>query len=432
MAGALASLAASPRAPLRRAPPARVRASSARASGASPPLGIGRRFRRVGSSRALVAPAVSRRAPSSSRAPPSSPPRHLPRAAASASAAVDLRGVIERLCDGENLSASEAEASMDALLDADPAQIAAFLVLLRAKGETGEEMAGLARAMKARGVPVHAGDDVLDIVGTGGDDAGTVNISTGSCILAASAGAKVAKHGNRSVSSLCGSADVLEALGVAVDLGPEGVARCVEECGMGFMFAPRYHPSMKAVAPVRKALKVRTAFNLLGPMLNPASSKYALVGVYTPELQPLMADALMKLGMKKALVVCSTVGDLSLDEMTPCGPTNVAEVTPAGVKNYSFNPRDVGIPECDLSDLAGGDAALNATMLRDALGGEKGPVADCLMLNAGVAMAAAAQAESVEEGVAMCKEAHASGKGGDTLKKWVELSQELRKQEEEQ
>ena len=338
--------------------------------------------------------------------------------------------MIERLCDGENLSASEAEASMDALLDADPAQIAAFLVLLRAKGETGEEMAGLARAMKARGVPVHAGDDVLDIVGTGGDDAGTVNISTGSCILAASG--KVAKHGNRSVSSLCGSADVLEALGVAVDLGPEGVARCVEECGMGFMFAPRYHPSMKAVAPVRKALKVRTAFNLLGPMLNPASSKYALVGVYTPELQPLMADALMKLGMKKALVVCSTVGDLSLDEMTPCGPTNVAEVTPAGVKNYSFNPRDVGIPECDLSDLAGGDAALNATMLRDALGGEKGPVADCLMLNAGVAMAAAAQAESVEEGVAMCKEAHASGKGGDTLKKWVELSQELRKQEEEQ
>jgi anthranilate phosphoribosyltransferase len=162
----------------------------------------------------------------------------------------------------------------------------------------------------------------------------------------------------------------------------------VEEVGMGFMYAPRYHPSMKAVAPVRKALKVRTAFNLLGPMLNPAKSKYALVGVYTPDLQHLMADSLMKLGMKKALVVCSTVGKLSLDEMTPCGPTQVVEVTPAGTKAYSFNPRDVGIPPCELSDLAGGDAKLNAQILMDALGGEKGPVADCLMLNAGVAMAA--------------------------------------------
>ena len=351
-------------------------------------------------------------------------------AAVTCAAGVDLRKLIERLCDGESLTEKEAEESMDALLDADPAQISAFLVLLRAKGETGAEMAGLARAMKARGVPVSAGDDVLDIVGTGGDDAGTVNISTGSCILAAAAGAKVAKHGNRSVSSLCGSADVLDALGVAVDLGPEGVAKCVEEVGMGFMFAPRYHPSMKAVAPVRKALKVRTAFNLLGPMLNPASSKYALVGVYTPDLQPLMADSLMTLGMKKALVVCSTVGNLSLDEMTPCGPTSVMEVTPGGVKSYSFNPRDVGIPECELSDLAGGDATLNATMLTDALGGEKGPVADCLMLNAGVAMAAAAQAESVEEGVAMCKEAHAQGKGGDTLRAWVELSQKLRAEED--
>jgi len=343
--------------------------------------------------------------------------------------AVDLRRLIERLCEGEDLTEAETEASLDALLDADPAQISAFLVLLRAKGETAAEMAGMARAMQARSVQVFAGEDVLDIVGTGGDDAGTVNISTGSCILAAAAGAKVAKHGNRSVSSLCGSADVLEALGVAVDLGPEGVAQCVQEVGMGFMYAPRYHPSMAAVGPVRKALKVRTAFNLLGPMLNPARSKYALVGVYTPDLQHLMADSLMKLGMKKALVVCSTVGSLSLDEMTPCGPTQVVEVTPAGTKSYSFNPRDVGIPECALSDLAGGDAKLNAQMLMDALGGEKGPVADCLMLNAGVAMAAAAQAESVEEGIAMCKEAHAAGKGGDTLKAWVKLSQELRAQE---
>jgi anthranilate phosphoribosyltransferase len=355
--------------------------------------------------------------------------RASPRRAVACASGVDLRKVIERLCDAEDLSEEEAQASMDALLDAEPEQIAAFLVLLRAKGETGAEMAGLARAMKARGIAVDAGDDVLDIVGTGGDDAGTVNISTGSCILAAAAGARVAKHGNRSVSSLCGSADVLEALGVAVDLGPEGVAECVRQVGMGFMYAPRYHPSMKAVAPVRKKLKVRTAFNLLGPMLNPASSKYALVGVYTPELMPLMADSLMLLGMKKALVVCSTVGNLSLDEMTPCGPTSVMEVTPQGVRTYSFDPKDVGVPECELSDLRGGDASLNARMLTDALGGEKGPVADCLMLNAGVAMAAANQAESVAEGVAMCKEAHAKGLGGATLKNWVELSNALKLRE---
>lgn len=166
--------------------------------------------------------------------------------------AVDLRHVIERLCAAENLTADETEEALDALIDADPAQISAFLVLMRAKGESAEEMAGMARAMRARAVTVDAGDDVLDIVGTGGDDAGTVNISTGSCILAAAAGAKVAKHGNRSVSSMCGSADVLEALGVAVDLGPEGVAECIKQTNMGFMFAPRYHPAMKAVVPVRK------------------------------------------------------------------------------------------------------------------------------------------------------------------------------------
>ena len=269
---------------------------------------------------------------------------------------MDLRHVIERLCAAENLTADETEQALDALIDADPAQISAFLVLMRAKGETPEEMAGMARAMRARAVAVNAGDDVLDIVGTGGDDAGTVNISTGSCIRAA--GAKVAKHGNRSVSSMCGSADVLEALGVAVDLGPEGVAECIKRTNMGFMFAPRYHPAMKAVVPVRKALKVRTAFNMLGPMLNPAGTQYALVGVYTPDLQPLMADSLMALGMKKALVVCSTVGDLSLDEMTPCGP-RASGGDPAN-QAYSFDPKDVGIPPCELKDLAGGDEAQRA------------------------------------------------------------------------
>jgi anthranilate phosphoribosyltransferase len=340
-------------------------------------------------------------------------------------AAVDLRKVIEDLCEGADLSEEDAHAAMEALLDADPTQIAAFLVLLRAKGETASEMAGLARAMQSRAVTVDAGDDVLDIVGTGGDDAGTVNISTGSCVLAAAAGAKVAKHGSRSVSSLCGSGDVLEALGVDIELGPESMKRCVEEVGVGFMFAPRYHPAMAKVSPVRKALKVRTAFNMLGPMLNPAHSKYALVGVYSTGVQQLMADSLMKLGMKKALIVHS----MGLDELTPAGPADVVEVTPSGTRAYTFEPKDVDIKPCTLEDLRGGDPTTNARILRAALEGEKGPVAETLILNAGVAMAAAQQAKDVVEGIAMAREAHESGKAGKTLDSWIKLTQELRKTE---
>ena len=329
-------------------------------------------------------------------------------------AAVDLRKVIEDLCEGADLSEEDAHAAMEALLDADPTQIAAFLVLLRAKGETASEMAGLARAMQSRAVTVDAGDD-----------AGTVNISTGSCVLAAAAGAKVAKHGSRSVSSLCGSGDVLEALGVDIELGPESMKRCVEEVGVGFMFAPRYHPAMAKVSPVRKALKVRTAFNMLGPMLNPAHSKYALVGVYSTGVQQLMADSLMKLGMKKALIVHS----MGLDELTPAGPADVVEVTPSGTRAYTFEPKDVDIKPCTLEDLRGGDPTTNARILRAALEGEKGPVAETLILNAGVAMAAAQQAKDVVEGIAMAREAHESGKAGKTLDSWIKLTQELRKTE---
>jgi anthranilate phosphoribosyltransferase len=336
---------------------------------------------------------------------------------------INLQKVIENLCEGKDLSEDEAFEAMEALLDASENQIAAFLVLLRAKGETSSEMAGLARAMQSRAVQVNAGDDVLDIVGTGGDSAGTVNISTGSCVLAAAAGAKVAKHGSRSVSSLCGSADVLEALGVAVEIGPEAIEKCVKEVGMGFMFAPRFHPAMAKVSPVRKSLKVRTAFNLLGPMLNPAHSKYALVGVYSTDIQRLMADSFMRLGMKKALIVHS----MGLDELTPCGPADVMEVSKDGVKTYTFEPSKVGIKKCELKDLAGGDAKLNAKILREALGGETGPVAETLILNAGVAMAAAEQAASVEEGIAMCREAHKTGKGGEKLDEWIQLTQECKK-----
>jgi len=306
----------------------------------------------------------------------------------------------------------------------EPPQMAAFLALLRAKGETSAEIAGLAQAMRAAAIPVSTPYDVLDIVGTGGDDIGSVNISTGASVIAAAAGAKVAKHGNRSVSSLCGSADVLEALGVTVDLGPEEVASCLEETGIAFMYAPRYHPAMKAVAPVRRSLKIRTAFNFLGPMLNPAGAKYALVGVYSTAVSRKMADALMRLGTKKALVVHSH----GLDELTPMGDADVLEVTEAGVRQYVLDPRSLGIPHCSVEDLKGGDATFNAKVLRDVFAGERNAVADALCLNAGVALAAAEVASSPEEGIAMAQEAQRSGRALQLLDKWVDVSSRLSSQ----
>ncbi|KAL4856534.1 Anthranilate phosphoribosyltransferase [Chlorella vulgaris] len=341
-------------------------------------------------------------------------------------AATDLRQVLEALMQRRDLSEGETSDALQALVaGAEPAQMGAFLVLLRAKGETAEEVAGLAKAMRTLGVPVHTGYDVLDIVGTGGDGIGSVNISTGATVVAAAAGAKVAKHGNRSVSSLCGSADVLEALGVAVELGPAGVTACLEQAGVAFMYAPTYHPAMKAVVPVRKALKVRTAFNLLGPMLNPADAAFGLVGVYSTSVSHLMADALQRLGVRKALVVHS----MGLDELTPMGPADVVEVTQQGKRSYSLEPLDLGIPRCQVADLAGGDAALNARILMDVFGGAKGPVADALNLNAGVALAAATVAADAKEGVAMAQEAQRSGRAGDTMRKWQQASQAARAEE---
>jgi len=333
-----------------------------------------------------------------------------------------MRQVLEQLLDRKDLAEDVCQSALQTLLvNEEPAQMAAFLTLLRAKGETAEEIAGLAKAMRAAAVTVHTPYDVVDIVGTGGDDIGSVNISTGSAIVAAAAGAKVAKHGNRSVSSLCGSADVLEALGVKVELGPDAVAKCVEEVGIAFMFSPRYHPAMKAVAPVRRSLKIRTAFNFLGPMLNPANAKYALVGVYDTSVSKKMADALLRLGVEKALVVHSQ----GLDELTPMGDADVMEVTPAGVRSYVLNPRDLGIPACTVEDLKGGDAQFNAKVLRDVFAGEKNAVADALCLNAGVALASAKVAATPEEGIAMAQEAQRSGKALEVLDAWVALSNKL-------
>jgi len=333
---------------------------------------------------------------------------------------------------GRDLSGAEAEGALRALLawdlevDGDVAArtafVAALLASLRTKGETAEEVAGLARAMQAEMVRVDRvaeGTPVLDIVGTGGDGAGTVNISTGACLVAAAAGARVAKHGSRSVSSLCGSADVVEALGVAVELGPSGVAETISKCGMGFMFAPRFHPAMGTVKAARQALKVRTVFNILGPMLNPAGCKHSLVGVFSKEVMPLMAGALRDLGQERALVVHSA----GLDELTPCAPADVLEIRRGEeLRSYTVDPRDLGVPPCTLEDLKGGDRDTNAQMLRDVFGGQKGPVADALNLNAAFALAANGLAKSPAEGLAMAREAQESGGAGRVLEAWSKES----------
>ena len=262
---------------------------------------------------------------------------------------------------------------------------------------------------------------MLDIVGTGGDGIGSVNISTGATVIAAAAGARVAKHGNRSVSSLCGSADVLEALGVRVDLGAAGVAACVDRAGVGFMFAPRFHPAMRAVVPVRRALRVRTVFNVLGPLLNPARAAYGLVGVYSPAVSGVVAEALARLGVRRALVVHS----MGLDELTPLGPASVVEVAAgAPPKQYELEPRRLGIPRATIDDLRGGDAALNAAILLDVFAGARGAVADALNLTAGVAIYAAGHVDSPEEGVALAQEVQRAGRAADVLQAWRRVSHE--------
>lgn len=330
---------------------------------------------------------------------------------------------IGRVVAGRDLSIAQMEGAMRAILDgeASEAQIAALAVGLRMKGETIDEIAAAARVMRERCTSVDLGLDgvVLDTCGTGGDGAGTFNISTVAALVVAACGVSVAKHGNRAVSSKAGSADLLEALGVALDLEPEAVARSVREVGIGFLFAPAHHAALKHAAPVRRQLGIRTFFNLLGPLANPAGATHQIVGVYDPARVRPLAEVLGRLGTRAAWVVH---GEGGLDEISPSGPTRVAVLSDGQVLEKTVEPADFGLEPIALGAIGGGDARRNATITRAVLAGEQGGPRTAVLVNAAAALAVAGQVHDLREGVARAAAAIDSGAAARTLERWAGLS----------
>lgn len=332
--------------------------------------------------------------------------------------------LLEKLQRHDALTTDEAAGAMAAIMrgEATSAQIAGLLMALRAKGERPEELVGLARAMRAAAVPLpQPFDDVFDTCGTGGDGAGTVNVSSMAAVVVAACGVRVAKHGNRSVSSRSGSADVFEALGVNVAASPATVARCLDEVGIAFLFAPTFHPSMKHAAPVRRELGVRTAFNLLGPLTNPAGTTRQLVGVPRPELTELVARSLGLLGSAHVWVVHAADG---LDELSTTGYTKVSECRNGLLRTFFVHPSMFGLAKGTLEALRGGDAARNAEVAREVFAGRAGAVRDIVLLNAGAGLFVAGRAATVAAGVAQAAEAIDSGGAARTLDRLVKVSQE--------
>jgi anthranilate phosphoribosyltransferase len=330
--------------------------------------------------------------------------------------------LIEKLARHEDLTSEEAAGAMTEIMQgrAGPAQMAGLLVGLAMKGERPAEIVGLAQAMRAHAVPIsHQYGRVFDTCGTGGDRAGTFNISSCAAIVVAACGVRVAKHGNRSVSSLCGSADVFEALGVRVQASPAVVERCLAEARIGFFFAPTFHPSMKHAAQTRRDLGVRTAFNLLGPLTNPAAATRQLVGVPRPEFTELLARALMLLGSERAWVVHGADG---IDEISTTGYTKVSECRDGSVNTFYLHPGDVGLPKAAPAALKGSSARANARIIQGVLAGERGPARDVVLLNAGAALLVAGVTKSVEDGILHASRAIDRGDAGRTLAQLVSIS----------
>jgi anthranilate phosphoribosyltransferase len=333
-----------------------------------------------------------------------------------------IQDALAQLLAGDSLDRAQARLVMGEIMggEATPAQIAGFVVALRAKGETVDEIAGCAEAMREHVVPVRpAREDLVDVVGTGGDGGRTFNVSTTAAIVAAAAGAGVAKHGNRAVSSVSGSADVLEALGFALELPPERIAESIDRLGFGFMFAPAHHPAMRHAAPVRRELGTRTVFNVLGPLTNPAGARAGIFGVYSPELVRTIAGVLAALGARRAFVVHGAYG---IDELSPAGPNLVCEVVDGEVHERTIDPLDLGIGRCAPEELTGGTPEENARTVREILGGWNGPKRDAVLLNAAGGIAAAGHAADLREGLALAAEAIDSGCAGERLVELVEFS----------
>ena len=330
--------------------------------------------------------------------------------------------VIAKLVKRESLSEAEAAAAFETIMrgDATPVQIAGFMVALRMKGETVEELTGFARTARALATPIEVEGALLDTCGTGGDGLATFNISTLAAIVAAACGAKVAKHGNRAASSLCGSADVLEQLGVKIDLAPDGVARCIEQAGIGFLFAPIFHPSFRFAGVPRRELGVRSVFNILGPLCNPAGARYQALGVADASLAANMADVLARLGVERAIVFHAGDG---MDELSTSSPSLVIEID-GGRKEYQLDPAEVGLKPSDPHAVRGGGPEENARIAREVLEGAGGPRRDVVLLNTAAALRAAGRAKDWRDGIGAAAEAIDSGRASEVLQNWARISQE--------
>lgn len=329
-----------------------------------------------------------------------------------------MKAVLARLAAGEDLAAAEMSSAMSVLMDgqATPAQMGAFLTGLHAKGETVEELVAAVRVLRERAVELRTPFDVIDTCGTGGDGLGTFNVSTAAAFVAAAAGAKVAKHGNRAASGKVGAADVLEALGANIELGPEAASRCLAHCGIAFLFAPLYHPAVRHVAAVRGELGFRTLFNLTGPLCNPAGARRQVIGLFSGDWLEPVAESLRRLGSEHVLVVHGRDGS---DEITPTGPTDAVELRAGEIRRFEITPEGFGLASCDLADLLGGDAAANAEMLREVLGGQGGARHSAVALNAGAAIRVAGIAASLAGGVARAREILLSGEALPLLNAFV-------------